>query len=201
MRDARRATDCKAVIVLPVDRGCCLEVASGIEKLVTVDIENIPVIPVCSRCGLVVLNQQVPTGLSSPFVVEQMNEVIARHRDTVFVVDARHHPNLYKGAVLKLNTREAADFLGNSAEDFSVEQAKEIGKKISRQTGKAVFLTRGERGILVADEGRVCEIPGILVHGRTRWERATWWWQQLPQGFQAGRSLRLRLAWRTWRLL
>ncbi len=116
---------------------------------------------------VVILNQQVPTGLSSPFVIEQINEVIARHQDTVFVVDARHHPNLYKGAVLKLNMREAADFLGDPAEDFSTGQAKEMGEKISRQTGKAVFLTRGERGILVADGGRVHEIPGILIHGKT----------------------------------
>ncbi len=120
-----------------------------------------------AESDVVVLNQQVPTGLSNPFVIDQVNEVIARHQDTVFVVDARHHPDLYKGAVLKLNMREAADFLSDPAEDFPVEKAREIGIRISKQTGKAAFLTRGELGILVADHDQVHEIPGILIHGRT----------------------------------
>ena len=83
------------------------------------------------------------------------------------MVDARHHPDLYRGAVLKLNMQEAADFLNDRAEDFPIEKARQIGQRISKQTGKAAFLTRGERGILVADGDRVHEIPGILIHGKT----------------------------------
>ena len=120
-----------------------------------------------SENDVVVLNQQVPTGLSSPLVIEQINEVIARHQNTVFVVDARHHPDLYKGAVLKLNMREAADFLSDPAEDFPIEKVREIGQTISKQTGKTAFLTRGNRGILVADGDRVHGIPGILIRGKT----------------------------------
>ena len=112
---------------------------------------------------VIVLNQQVPTGLSNPLVIEQINDVIGRHPDTTFVVDARHHPDLYKGAVLKLNMKEAADFLNDPGEDFPIERAREIARKITARTGKAAFLTRGERGLLVADSGLVHEIPGILI--------------------------------------
>lgn len=120
-----------------------------------------------SENDVIVLNQQIPTGLSNPTVIEQINEVIGRHPDTTFVVDARHHPDLYKGAVLKLNMKEAADFLKDPGEDFPIERAREIACKISVRTGKAAFLTRGEHGILVANAGLVYEIPGILIGEKT----------------------------------
>ena len=116
---------------------------------------------------VIVLNQQVPTGLSNPLVIEQINHVIGRHPETTFVVDARHHPDLYQGAVLKLNMKEAADFLNDPGEDFPIEKAREIARKIAARTGKAAFLTRGDRGILVADSGLVHEIPGILIAEKT----------------------------------
>ena len=56
----------------------------------------------------VILNQQVPGGISSPEVIDQINEVILDNPDTLFLVDARHHPEKYRGAVLKLNMSEAA---------------------------------------------------------------------------------------------
>ena len=116
---------------------------------------------------VVVLNQQVPAGLSGPLVIAKINEVIARHPGTTFVVDARHHPELYRGAVLKLNMSEAADFLGDPAVDFPIKKARKIAHKIAERTGKAAFLTRGERGILVAENGYVHEIPGIAISGKT----------------------------------
>jgi rfaE bifunctional protein kinase chain/domain len=120
-----------------------------------------------SENDVVILNQQVPTGLSNPTVIEQINDVILRNRETTFVVDARHHPDLYRGAVLKLNMQEAAKFLNDPVEDFTVEQARDIGRRISSQTGKAAFLTRGERGMIVADGEFVHEIPGIQISDRT----------------------------------
>jgi rfaE bifunctional protein kinase chain/domain len=116
---------------------------------------------------VVVLNQQVPTGLSNRDVIQQINNVIARYPDTTFLVDARHHPDIYKGAVLKLNTREAADFLNYPMEDFSADKARAMALRISKQTGQFTFLTRGERGIIVADRTAVHEIPGIQIAAKT----------------------------------
>lgn len=116
---------------------------------------------------VVVLNQQVQTGLSKPAVIERINEVIAKHRDKKFVVDARHHPGLYRGAVLKLNMQEAAEFLDSAADNSSTEHAKHMARRISEQTGKPTFITRGERGIVVADHDAVYDIPGIEISEKT----------------------------------
>ncbi|MHB1936104.1 MAG: PfkB family carbohydrate kinase [Acidobacteriaceae bacterium] len=117
---------------------------------------------------VVVLNQQIPRGVSSVPVIERINQVIARHPKTRFVVDARHRPDLYRGAVLKLNVHEAARFLGGPVEtSVSTEKAKSFAFQISQRTGQPTFLTRGDRGILVADGQFMHEVPGIQVVEKT----------------------------------
>ncbi|HZC43175.1 MAG TPA: PfkB family carbohydrate kinase, partial [Acidobacteriaceae bacterium] len=117
---------------------------------------------------VVVLNQQISRGVSSLPVIERINQVIAKYPKTFFLVDARHRPDLYRGAVLKLNVAEAARFLQETIEGpITTEQAKRFACRISRRTEKPTFLTRGELGILVADGRTVHEIPGIQVLEKT----------------------------------
>lgn len=121
-----------------------------------------------SENDVVILNQQIPRGVGSLAVIERMNQVIASHPKTHFVVDARHYPDLYRGAVLKLNVHEAAKFLNDPVGDFvSTETAKNFARRISQKTGQPTLLTRGEHGMLVADGEDVREIPGIQIVERT----------------------------------
>ncbi len=117
---------------------------------------------------VVVLNQQISRGVSSFPVIERINRVIARYPNTLFLADARHRPDLYRGAVLKLNVAEAARFLQEPINGFvATDTAKSFACRISQRTGKPAFLTRGERGILVADGKTAHEIPGIQVLEKT----------------------------------
>ena len=117
---------------------------------------------------VVILNQQVPAGISPPEVIERINGCIARHPKTHFIVDARHRPHLYRGAILKLNASEAAQFLGKSPDAcFSEAEVRGLALSIFAVTGKPVFLTRGEHGIIVVQNGKVEEVPGIQVLGDT----------------------------------
>ena len=50
---------------------------------------------------------------------------------------------------------------------YSEAEVRGLARSISARTGKPVFLTRGEYGIVVADDGAVHEIPGIQVLGET----------------------------------
>ncbi len=117
---------------------------------------------------VVILNQQVPTGISPPRVIERINACIAKYPRTRFIVDARHRQSLYRGAILKLNAREAAECLGKAGDGFFSEaEVRGLALSIAGQTGKPVFLTRGEHGLVVADRGKVDEVPGIQVLGDT----------------------------------
>ena len=117
---------------------------------------------------IVILNQQIPGGVSSLPVIDRINQVIAAYPETLFLVDARHRPDLYRGAVLKLNVVEAARILQEPIDGFvTTDKAKSFARLISQRTGKPTFLTRGERGILVADGDSVHEILGIQVLEKT----------------------------------
>jgi rfaE bifunctional protein kinase chain/domain len=117
-----------------------------------------------SDSDVVILNQQVPSGVSDQRVIERINAIIAHFARTHFVVDARHRPNLYRGAVLKLNVQEAGRFLGIPPDTrFSAEAVRNLARRISQKTDKPVFLTRGEHGIVAADGENVYETPGIQV--------------------------------------
>lgn len=117
---------------------------------------------------VVILNQQVPAGVSPPRVIERINACIAKFPKTRFIVDARHRQSLYRGAIMKLNAREAAEFLGQTGDAYFTEaEVRGLALRIAEATGKPVFLTRGEHGMVVADNGKVDEVPGIQVLGET----------------------------------
>lgn len=119
---------------------------------------------------VVILNQQVDGGLSSPAVINRMNAVMAKRRSTKFLVDARHHPEKYEGAMLKLNMHEAARLLNKTtvkADEESDALASEFALSINALTGEAAFITRGDRGMAVAQDGSFTLIPAFTVEGAT----------------------------------
>ncbi|HVH69567.1 MAG TPA: PfkB family carbohydrate kinase, partial [Candidatus Dormibacteraeota bacterium] len=122
-----------------------------------------------AESDVVVLNQQLQGGISTPELIARINEVISAYQDTRFIVDARHRASLYQGAIFKLNAIEAGHILGEFTETESVPfaNAASYAQRLSLQTGQPVFLTRGEQGILVADGDEVHEVPGIQIIERT----------------------------------
>jgi len=118
----------------------------------------------------VILNQQVPGGTSPPHVVECLNEVVAARPDVPFLVDSRHRAELYRGAALKVNSHEAARLCGEPRPlDERVPDAsvRRHAAQLFARIGRPVFITRGERGILVADGDGIEDVPGVQVLGRT----------------------------------
>ncbi len=122
------------------------------------------------RCAVgesdvVIVNQQVPGGLISPGMIERINQLAAEHPETIFLVDSRHSTRHFKGVTLKLNMSEAARLLGESERsEYAIAEAEDFARRIHASTGKAVFLTRGERGIVAMGvEGTFVSVPGLQV--------------------------------------
>lgn len=121
---------------------------------------------VAGRVDAVILNQQVPAGVSTPAMIEELNAVIARHPHCRFIVDSRHRAELYRGVIWKLNAHEAARMSGKPRpldERISAESAREMALRLAQRSGRPVFVTRGENGLLAADGDRVHEVPGIQI--------------------------------------
>lgn len=119
------------------------------------------------RCQAVVINQQVGGVLAHPELIRRCNAIIAAHPRTRFVVDARAGADAFRGAAVKLNAAEAARLLGATAGAVDEADAARLAITLQARLGTTVFLTRGERGLLVADGGVVTAIPGIQCGGQT----------------------------------
>lgn len=122
------------------------------------------------KSDVVVLNQQVPAGVSSREMIERINAVIAARPGCAFLADSRHRAGLYEGAMLKINAREAAAALGESAasdQTAAEDRAVMLASRLRERAGQTVFLTRGADGIVVAEGESVRSEPGIAVAAPT----------------------------------
>lgn len=118
----------------------------------------------------VVINQQLAVSFLSPEMISGINALIAQCPRVPFLIDSRHHAGAFKGAVLKLNAHEAARFVGKNHplnRMIGRDEVRSDALAISNQIGQPVFITRGNRGLIVANAGLVHEIPGIQIIGKT----------------------------------
>lgn len=116
----------------------------------------------------VILNQQVPGGITSPALIARINRIIGSNPQKLFLVDSREHIAHFSGAALKLNISEAAQLLGEAAADLSIVHAEDFARRIHERSGKPTFVTRGEHGMVAVEgDGTLVSIPGIQVLERT----------------------------------
>jgi len=116
----------------------------------------------------IVLNQQVPAGVSTEAMIDRLNEIVARHEDKVFVIASRHRPGAYSRGILKMNSHEAAELAGRGVDlstEIPADQAIDLARRAVELAGRAVFVTRGADGIIVAEPGNVHIEPGIPTDG------------------------------------
>jgi rfaE bifunctional protein kinase chain/domain len=118
---------------------------------------------------VVILNEQMQEGVTAPKVILRINELIEMHPQTRFIVDSRHNASLYRNVIYKLNAREAAQFVGECPEMVVIplQLVRVYAQRLCQQTQQPVFVTRGDRGIVLADASGVHEIPGIEILERT----------------------------------
>jgi rfaE bifunctional protein kinase chain/domain len=121
---------------------------------------------VAADSDAVILNQQIPAGVSTPDMISRINDVIADHPNCKFIVDSRHRSALYKGALLKLNSHTAAALCNDPrplTDRIPDDDARSFAKRLFKQTNHPVFVTRGEYGMLAADASGVHDVPGIQI--------------------------------------
>lgn len=118
---------------------------------------------------VVVLNQQVPGSIPNPAFCDAVNALAAEHPDRLFILDTRHYGTAFQGIIRKTNDFEAAVLNGIDAtpqDVFSLDNVRRFAQALHEMEGLPVFLSRGDRGMLVADGEHVHEVPGIQVMGK-----------------------------------
>jgi rfaE bifunctional protein kinase chain/domain len=121
------------------------------------------------RLDAVIVNQQLTHGIYSDGVVRAINAIAAGNPSVTFLLDSRNMSDRFTGMVLKVNALEAARICA-SPETPAVplpRALREYARRIAGKTGRVVFITRSEEGILLSDGRTETELPAVRVEGPT----------------------------------
>jgi len=116
------------------------------------------------KMNAVILNQQLPHGIGSDRMIEKLNHLVAEHPDCTFIVDSRERSEKYQRVIYRFNAHEAARLCGISQpldQGVLLENAMQFAEKICAESGKPVFISRGNRGSIVRWDGQTEIVPGI----------------------------------------
>ena len=116
---------------------------------------------------LVIINQQLPHGIHTEGLRAELRKLT--RESAKFIVDSRAFSDSYDGAIRKLNDREAlrlCDMSWTADAPVSREMTARAAQALFSRWGKAVFITRGPRGILGQDASGAFEVPGLQIMGR-----------------------------------
>ncbi|MEN6453466.1 MAG: PfkB family carbohydrate kinase [Prolixibacteraceae bacterium] len=121
------------------------------------------------EADIVIINQQVVSGIHTDYLRNKIVKVIGKHPETVFIVDSRDFSDFYTGAYRKMNDHEAVRLCGikkEPAESVTYMETRDAARTLYQRYRKPLFITCGSRGSLIADQNGISEIPGIVVTSR-----------------------------------
>lgn len=118
------------------------------------------------ECDAVIFNQQVPDSITNTEFIDKVNLLFQKYNDTIVLLDSRHYGNEFKYVYQKTNDVEAVRSSG-----IDVQGADSIGSvdygayavRLYERFNRPAFITRGPKGIIVADSEGLHEIPGIQI--------------------------------------
>ncbi len=111
---------------------------------------------------VLVINQQFANPLLTKQRMTLLNDLMLRFPTVRFLADMRDVGTLVRGATLKVNTRELANFLTIDApESPDLDWCICHGNAFRKQSGGPLLITRGEAGILYLDDQETQSVKGL----------------------------------------
>jgi rfaE bifunctional protein kinase chain/domain len=110
---------------------------------------------VAAGCHAVIVLEQVDaaeTGVVTGGLLEAIGRVAAERPDLLFLADSRRGLKGWPAIGLKMNATELGAMLGRAPAE-SVEEVREAAAELARGSGRPVFVTMAERGIVAAEQG------------------------------------------------
>ena len=116
--------------------------------------------------GVVVIDQVSEAGCG--VITTRMRRLLSslgqRHPQKVMLADSRERIGEFRHLIIKPNDREAALACGELADGDPTDSHRHA-VLLSERGYRPVFLTRGQRGILVADGGELEEVGAVRITG------------------------------------
>jgi rfaE bifunctional protein kinase chain/domain len=118
---------------------------------------------------LVIINQQVPSGIHTESFRKKLLTVIAKHADKLFITDSRNYNDFFDGSLRKMNDNEALRLCGIKKEPddiISLAELEPAARDLFNRYGKPLFITRGSRGSMIIESDGIVQIPGLQILGK-----------------------------------
>jgi bifunctional ADP-heptose synthase (sugar kinase/adenylyltransferase)/phosphoglycolate phosphatase-like HAD superfamily hydrolase len=118
------------------------------------------------QLDVVVVNEQLVHGIHTPFLREQLDALMRRHPEKMFIVDGRHVADVYAAGLHKLNAVEAVRLCGGAHGPDDVVSQVELtraAETLFQRWRKPVFVTHGSRGCMVADAAGIHRVSGLHI--------------------------------------
>lgn len=151
------------------------------QELERIDLKNRRATPVSLQQRIITFVRQRCASWNGMLMLDQVQEAncgvmtsrvrkallaLSRGRpELVALADSRTRVQLFRHVMIKPNEFEAAQAMGASGKRISMRASRTHASRLSRLTGRPVFLTLGEHGILIADDDRLEHIPARSVKG------------------------------------
>lgn len=104
-------------------------------------------------------------GVITGKVRELLAELGGRHAAKPILVDSRRRIGEFRKVMIKPNEHEARMLAEEKASGVGSAGMAELARKLELETGRPVFITRGEKGIFAFDGEEGWEIPAMPVEG------------------------------------
>lgn len=115
---------------------------------------------------IILINQQVPSGIHTPYFKKRLLGVVQKFPAKIFIVDSRNFNDYYDGTIRKMNETEAARLCGSDRkpdEAILYSEVDAFAKSLFKKFHKPLFITRGSKGSLTIDKSGISEIPGLMI--------------------------------------
>jgi len=119
---------------------------------------------------ILIINQQLSNSIYSDRVISDLIRLARQYPSCVCLVDARDVCNHFEDVILKMNSAEASRLCGQGYElerAVPLEEVEKFAKEIYSRSRKPVYITRGDRGLIVYDGAENSVIPGIQTMKNT----------------------------------
>ena len=135
----------------------------AIVEAVTIELERI-----LPSIDAVLIMDQVEIsecGVVTSTLRDRVAELACRFSKVIFWADSRRHIRLFRNTMIKANQFEAIHQLNPAVgEEVTLDKLRRVIPQIRSENRAPVFVTCGERGILVSDP-EVTLVPGVNVAG------------------------------------
>lgn len=113
--------------------------------------------------AIMVLDQLVEenTGVVTSAVRKATAQIAQSFPKLIIFADSRAYINKFRQIILKCNHKEVAKLAGAKDEEFDLQKLCSYMEQLARSTQSRVFVTCGEHGVLVGEQGSYHLLPAV----------------------------------------